>query len=138
MEEKRGTISHFSGIIRLIAFIVLVVILLFFVFRWAANRRAENRAEEAVKTAVNHEDEEDQSTDATKKEDEQNKQNTEETQGIVEVPGGVAESEATTPTASVPSAGMGEDVMLTAIFASFAMYLTVKNNSLHKQLKQLV
>ena len=52
MEEKRSVLSHFSGIIRLIAFIVLVLIVLFFVFRWVSNKRAENRAEQAVKTAT--------------------------------------------------------------------------------------
>jgi cytoskeletal protein RodZ len=142
MEEKRGILSHFSGIIRLIAFIVLLVILLFFVFRWVANRRAENRAEQAVKTAVNSTNKEKESNTTDQKKTEQQtdqKGQKVENQGVVEIPSGVSDSDAPAPTTSkVPSAGIGEDILLTTFFISFSAYLVAKNYTLYKQTKSLV
>lgn len=142
MEEKRGTLSHFSGVIRLIAFIVLVIIVLFFIFRWAANRRAEQRAEEAVKTAVNQEEKPGGgATEEAPTEVESSAEGTKPAEssapGVVEVPSGVAESDTTAPSTRVPSVGMAEDAIVTAGFISVAVYLMVKNRHLQKQLKGL-
>lgn len=140
MEEKRGTLSHFSGIIRLIAFILLVVIILFFVFRWASNRRAEQRAEEAVKTAVTQEEKpEEANTEEAPTEVESSTDEAKPaesgTAGVVEVPSGVEESDTPAPSAGVPEVGMAEDALLSTFFISTAVYLIVKNHHLQKQLK---
>ena len=141
MEERRGTLTHFSRIIRLIAFIILVLIILFFIFRWVASRRAEQRAEQAAKTAVTSGNREKTKSD---KNSEQKKP--ESTSGnstnIVEVPSGVADSDTskpdnvTQPNQSVPATGTSFDILAVAIFLSVSIYLLVRNNILRQQIQQ--
>ena len=134
MEEKRGILSHFSGVVRLILFIILIIALLFLVFRWVGNRRAEKRAQEVVQTTKSKDE---------KAEDKSQPSDNGQDVGVVEVPSGVADSNiskpSTTPTqgtTKVPTVGMKEDLLITTGFICFIVFLLVKNRNLVNKLKQ--
>lgn len=47
MENNRGTTSHFIGIIRIVALIILIAIIAFFIIRWARARQDTNQSRQA-------------------------------------------------------------------------------------------
>ena len=137
MEEKRGITTYFTGVVRLIVFIVLVIVLIVFGVRWASNRRAERKAEEVVKTAQE-----------SKKENSENKSKESlKTNGspvesgdvgskVTQMPSGVSDSSA--PLAAnqpVPSAGIGDSILLSTAGLSATAYLLVKYRQSSKHLK---
>lgn len=140
MEENRARFGHFSGIFRLIIFIILFIIIIFFVIRWVAGRRAENEARQAALTsqekAKSNEKKTDKSNEKTTKTDKKQ----DEAIGVTEVPSGISDSEAEdssvkTNNSTVPSAGIGENILATAFMLSVASFLIVKNLQIKSVIK---
>lgn len=48
MENSKGTVSHFTGIIRMVAFVVLIAIIAFFAIRWIRAGQEVGRSQQDV------------------------------------------------------------------------------------------
>lgn len=143
MEENRGLLTHFSGLIRLIIGVIIVVIVGFLLIRAIGNRNDAKKAEEAT-TQSQQKDEE-----ATKS------SNTAQTKDVVEddpsterasttnnsavgsdnspdetVPRGIADGLAST--GPLPEAGLASDMFVTAVLSSIAVYLFLKGRQYKK------
>ena len=132
MDEKQGSLTHFSGLIRIIVLALIVLVLGFFFVRWASNRRADVEVRNGSTTKVSNE-----SKSATKNKDEKNTPTTEDTP----IPSGIAESEATpddpapsTGPTTVPAAGMDANILLTTLMIFVGSYLLYLNTRLKQSL----
>lgn len=140
MEERQGISAYLGGIVRIIIFIVLIILLAFFVVRFVQNRRASERAEQAVSTTQRSSENQRETRDAADA-------NGRDTEGVQDengatdagsrdlegtdqdIPSGVADGDTTPSTGprAIPEAGMGGQAVLTALLLSSVAFLVVKN-----------
>lgn len=140
MEENRARFGHFSGIFRLIVFIILFIIIIFFVIRWVAGRRAENTARQAALTSQEKAKSDEKKTDKSNEKTTKTDKKEDEAIGVTEVPSGISDSEAEnsgpkTNHSAVPNAGIGEDILATTFMISISSFLIVKNLQIKSKLK---
>lgn len=122
MEEKRGIFTHFSGLIRIAVAVLLLIILTFFLIRWAQQRQGTSK--QAEKVAAETKEKDTKNAKETQKSDD----NTAEP---VPMPRGVADSEISPPaptTAAVPSTGVDSTIIATLVFASITAYLACQQH----------
>lgn len=147
MEEKRGVLSHVSGIIRFVVFILVIILLAFFVVRWARDRQTDNSSTETNTTSQNSETESEANRDS---EDE-------DSNGVTSTPEEDAtdesdnEDESTTPSgiadggdelgsgaiSSVPSTGLSLNSVMTIALFAITTYLVVKKRQYSKEISNL-
>lgn len=53
MEKNNGTVSHFTGVIRIVAFVIIIAVVAFFGIRWIRGRQDTNRANQAISSQQN-------------------------------------------------------------------------------------
>ncbi len=120
MENRRGILLYAAWIMRIIAVIILAALLIFFVVRLVRNQQASKTAEEAVKTATNAPDEKQQSEnkESTTKDSDTNRDQSrpDDNSSSLEVPGGVADSDATNNSQNLPVAGLDSVTVFLATF----------------------
>lgn len=137
MENNRGTVSHFTVIIRVIAFVVLIAILAFFAIRWVRARQDTNRANQAV-TSQN---------EAASQEDGEEAEDTEEKGNQSERSSGATQEEDShqdqspqdiantgVSTEEIPQVGM-EDTLAMVLVVSGLAYATALYSASRKRLK---
>lgn len=131
MENNRGILSHFGGIIRLVIFIILLALITFFIVRWIRNRGETNRAQEASQGAVSDTADESVDQDTSKNTTKDDSSKPVGTQ----IPSGIADSGsgASTTTQTVPEAGIGTNVLITTVLLSLITYLGTKNFAFGRQ-----
>ena len=141
MEEKRGIFTYFTGIARLILFIILLAIITFFVVRWirarqdtkVAQRAAQGQTNQGAQKDSNTETKTDKKSDTnespvgSQSENGTNKSTTGQGAPAVEVPGGVADSNASpSGNQKVPNAGMESSLAVTAVMISLCVYSLIR------------
>ena len=135
MEEKRGLLTYFTGIARLIVFIVLLAIITFFVVRWIRARQDTRVAQQAAQGQGTRAEAKDESKNeksgapVTGDQRDENESNAATNGGApaVEVPGGVADSDIpSSGPRSVPNAGIESSLALTALMISLTTYSFVR------------
>lgn len=124
MEDRRGIFSYLGGIARVALIVALVAILAFFVIRWVKARQNNRRAEQATKTVSLNKGNTGKNTENSEKQS--SGESSKETDGSnpIQIPKGIADSEATPPTsgAQMPNAGISPSVLLTTIMLSVSTY----------------
>ncbi|MBP9738641.1 hypothetical protein KBD20_03060 [Candidatus Saccharibacteria bacterium] len=133
MEDKRGAISHFSGIIRIVIFAILAILLVVLFTRWAISRRESNKSAQNVTESSQKEDSKTATTEnnSSGSESEESKSNTETTT----IPSGIAESTAEPePGTRVPNAGIGTNIAITIAMLTAITYLLIYNRTLSRNL----
>lgn len=133
MDEKQGSLTHFSGLIRVVVVVLIVLVLGFFFVGWASNRRAAVEVKNDSATKVSSESKTKESADTEGK----SPASTEDAQ----IPSGIADSEATPDTPSpsrgpsaVPEVGMDINVLLTVSMLVVGTYLLHTNMRLKQSL----
>jgi flagellar biosynthesis/type III secretory pathway M-ring protein FliF/YscJ len=113
MENRKGLLSHFGGIIRMIILIICVAIIAFFVIRFVRSRGASQTP---------------QLTQVSQNESGTNTQNKEPGSGggASSIPGGVSEGDEADETSRIPEVGMGFDAAFIAVVLSLGAYLIVR------------
>jgi len=126
MDEKRSTLSHFSGLIR-IAVAVLIILLLTFLFvRWANNRRSsQDAAQKAAGTSKTQKTDTSNSKASDDNDSDENETSSDlgDTDGSAPVSIGTDTSEPEQDT-SIPS-GFADSVPKTGIEVNVATILTL-------------
>lgn len=133
MEDNKGTISHFAGIIRIVAAVIITLCLIILFVRWANSRRqagdvAQDSANQSSqtektksKTAISPKD--DKSTDSDRQ--------TASTGGSI--PSGIDDTKsADTKTTSVPETGLNLSALY-IVMLSVVTYLATYNRQLKRQ-----
>lgn len=128
-EKKAGVFSHFSSVLRFVAFLLLIAVVTFFVVRWVQNRQDVKEAQKAAGTSQR------KNSDSDKNADEG-----ESTVDVSKLPSGVADSNAqpdqnkpsgsgssntSVPSKSVPAAGMSIDSGFIAFGLMAVTYISV-------------
>ena len=134
MEQSGNIIQRFSGLIRLAVFIIFVLALLILTIRWISNRRATQRAEQAVKTAVKPDEAQKSKEDGDQKSGVAEKSQPDNSPVEVTIPSGISEESEVddkSSATSVPNAGI-EDVVMPTFMISIIVYLFVLNSNLKK------
>ncbi len=134
MEEKKGLLSHFGGLIRFIVFLILLGVVAFLVVRWAGNRQSAKQAQEAAQTGQKSPPE-----GTSQAPDESTEPTTPTTTTPATVPSGIADSSAPTPGSehsSMPNTGMESDVVITTVLLSSIVYLFSINRKYKQTLRQ--
>lgn len=133
MDKKQGSLTHFSGLIRIVVVVLIILVLGFFFVRWASNRRAAVEVNNDSATKVSRESKPQESADSQEK----SPASTEDAQ----IPSGIADSEATPDTPSpntgpstVPEVGMDANVLLTVSMLVVGTYLLHTNMRLKQSL----
>lgn len=130
MEDKRRVFTHFTGIIRLIAFIALVSIVAFFAVRWIQSRADSRRAQEAIRTAQNEKEKNKQSESDSDRSSQTSGDgvSTQDSSSSQTVPSGIADSDVVDINRGqeLPDAGMDSSAILVAIILSLGTYFSVR------------
>jgi cytoskeletal protein RodZ len=135
MENRRGVLSHFGGIIRIIILIVSVAVITFFIVRFFRNREATRTAQQSTQVAQNqgkhNTSDESRSDDSTDHESD----NTESSNSSesVAIPSGVAEGGDGDETSVLPAVGMGYEAVLVSVLAGLVTYGVVFRTGLQKR-----
>lgn len=137
MEEKSGIASYFGGIIRLVIFVVLLVLIAFFVVRFVQNRRANDRADQAVNTTQQADENEGEATqDSREAGDTPSSDATiDSREAETDIPTGVADRSGgqrsgSSSVDSVPETGIEANAALTAVlFGAIAFLYTKQRQS---------
>ncbi len=146
MENNRGLLTHFSGIIRIVIIIIAIAILAFFVIRFMQNRQSTRTADQATQTtqeetqgANNDQAEERAGSGGVARDEENRDQNNSDESSVATVPGGVAESDVVPNTGpqAIPEAGTGEDILITGVLLSVSVFLFSKNKVAKNELALL-
>lgn len=121
MENHKGMLSHFGGVIRLIILIVCIAIIAFFVIRFVQSRGVNHRSQSQSTQVVEKKDKEntpdEEGASRTKQESEEG--------GAQGIPSGISEGTDMAETNRVPEVGMGFNVLLVAVCASLLTYVAV-------------
>jgi|GEM_PF-6666738 len=132
MEEKRGLLTYFTGIARLILFIILLAIITFFVVRWVRARQDTKAAQQAAQGQNTQKDVTTKTGAEKPPTNSQTQPNSEKpatnhSAPSVEVPGGIADGGSPSRgNQKVPNAGIEVSIMLTALMMSVSTYSFVK------------
>lgn len=153
-ESSTGSRSHIFGIIRLVAFIILVAVAVFFLVVFIKNRRSDKAAVDLTQVSQNKDQKESSSSsettnnDETKADDTKSGDSPDATSQDIKIPSGVedvgpdtssmpgsGDGSANQPNAnksandskdgSIPEAGMGSRSIYYAVLLSGATYLLV-------------
>ena len=132
MEGKRGILSHFGTVIRVILLIIFVAIITFFVVKFIRDRQASRRTQQSTNQVAQSDveskdagkNERGQVSDSNKQEDDEAKQ---------AIPSGIADGEDDRESAvpgvgstEVPAAGMGANILIITAFLSLATYAAAR------------
>lgn len=129
MEKKRGVVSHFGGVIRIIILIISVAVITFFVVRFVRNREAVRNAERSLGGSQT------QTKSDSKKSDQNNSgkdsSSSDDSEGkgpeSAAIPSGISDDSVDdTASTHVPAAGMGTNMVTIAVFLGAMTYFIVK------------
>jgi cytoskeletal protein RodZ len=145
MEEKRSFISRFSGLIRFILGLVIVIIVAFLLVRFISGRQDTKNAEEASQQTSSESSKEDTSSSDTSNSDSSTSSSSDSSESSssssssnensddVQIPSGIADTGPST-VGSVPEAGMGSSTAMIAVFAGLAAFTFTKYRQSRAQL----
>lgn len=145
MEERKGITTYFGGMVRFVIVLALIILLGFFLVRFVQNRRATERAEQAVGTTIdepaNNNTEQERGSDENNPTDDQDDSSQGENDVADEserddIPRGVAEVDQTPSTGpgAIPEAGISENILLSIVFLSTITFLLVKQRQYHNEI----
>lgn len=138
MENKRGALSHFSTLIRVIILILLAAIIVFFTVQFIRNRQATQRAQQAGRDTTRvAQDQKDEKNETSGSSDE--KSSTEES---ANTPSGIADGEQASgrvrpdvSTGSIPSVGTGSEIIFATLILMGTTYILMRLGATARTLK---
>ncbi len=133
MEDNRGTISHFAGIIRIIAAVIITLCLIILFVRWANSRR---QAGEIAEKSANQSSQ----TESTKSKSESSPKNDKSTDSDRQtassgssIPSGVDDTRTSrSKTSNVPATGINLPALYIMMLTA-TTYLVTYNHQLKRQ-----
>ncbi len=122
MENRKGLLTHFGGIIRIIILIVSVAVITFFVVRFFRNRAATRTAEQSAQVSQTDKQKDSSNEKKTEANDSGAGSSATNDSNEATIPSGVAEGSDSDETSTMPAVGMGLNMLGVAFALSAVTY----------------
>lgn len=133
MDGKKGVISHFSGIIRIVAAVIIAICLIILFVRWANSRRQSNDSGRSNVDQSSQTQTQDKEESGLNTKDSSSDRQTASNDTSSTIPNGIDDSKSTGSNSnSVPATGINSTVLYT-ILLSLVSYLLVYNRQLKRR-----